>query len=174
VSAGHRRLAALIGVLLALAALAVGLLVGHGSGADAAGRPLVGAPAGTAFADATPGGKPARTLAGAAGTPLTWAIDGNTLIVATSPSGVAAARERGDRLTDTAGYRAVDGNVPNPIRSLVFLDPKQLLQLSAQSGIGPGAALQGIRGDLDRIRAIGAYGAGTGDVSTVELCLSIP
>jgi len=135
---------------------------------------LVGAPAGTAFADATPGGRPARTLAGAASTPLTWAIDGNTLIVATSPSGVAAAREHGTRLTDTPGYRAVDGNVPNPIRSLVFLDPKQLLQLSAQSGIGRGTALQGVRDDLDRIRAIGAYGAGTGDVSTVELSFSIP
>ncbi len=135
---------------------------------------LVGAPAGTTFADASPGGAPARTLSGAASTPLTWAIDGTTLIVATSPSAVADARAHGARLTGTPGYRAVHENVSNPIRSLVFLDPKQLLQLSAQSGIGPGTALQGIRDDLDRIRAIGAVTAGTGNVSTVELSFSIP
>ncbi len=38
-SAGHRRLAALIGVLLALAALATGLLVGRSGGAAGADRP---------------------------------------------------------------------------------------------------------------------------------------
>ncbi|HVP01179.1 MAG TPA: hypothetical protein VMT10_01310 [Solirubrobacteraceae bacterium] len=135
---------------------------------------LAGAPAETSFADAAPGGKPARTLAGAATTGLTWAIDGTTLIVGTTPAAVADARSHVGRLTATPAYRAVAGNVPNPIRSLVFLDPKNLLQLSEQTGIGPGAALQGVRGDLDRIRAVGAYSAGAGDVSTVDLSFSIP
>ncbi len=135
---------------------------------------LVAAPAGAAFSDISPAGAPARTLSGTASVGLTWALDGSTLIFSTAPSGVTDARSRSGRLTDTAAYRSVEGNTPNLITSLVFLDPNQLLRLGADTGIGPGSALQGIRDDLVRVRAIGAHAAGTGTVSTVDLSLFIP
>lgn len=135
---------------------------------------LTGAPAEALFADVRLGGAQARTLSGAAATGLSWALDGKTLIFSTAPSGIASAMQRGGRLTDSRAYRAVNGNLPNPITSLVFLDPNQLLRVGEQTGLGPADALQEIRDDLARVRAVGAHGAGAGDVSTVELSLWIP
>ncbi len=66
------------------------------------------------------------------------------------------------------------GNPRNRINSLIFLDPKQLLRLGADTGIGPVGALEGSRTDLAKVRSIGVTTTGTSRLSTVDLSLWIP
>lgn len=135
---------------------------------------LVGAPSTAAWTDAAPAGLRGRTLADAPGQTISWAIDGNTLIVSTSLDGIAVIKSAGPRLRTARGFRAVTGNPRNPITSLVFLDPNQLLRLGADTGIAPAGALEGSRRDLAKVRAIGATTTGTSRESTVDLSLWIP
>ena len=116
----------------------------------------------------------ARTLADAPGRSLSWAIDGTTLIVSTALDGIATITGDGPRLRDARGFEAVTGNARNPITSLVFLDPNQLLRLGADTGIGPAGALEGSRRDLAKVRAIGVTTTGSSRESTVDLSLWIP
>jgi hypothetical protein len=133
---------------------------------------LIGAPRGSAFADADLDGPARRLDAGGAG--LAYGFDGPVLALSTSPSGVRAAREDGERLGSQPAFRAVTGNLGLPLTSLVFLDPNQLLRLGVDTGTGLDDALQDVRGDLSRVRAIGIKAGGTGGSSTVELSLLIP
>ena len=135
---------------------------------------LVGAGGVAAWADAAPGGLRARTLADAPGRALSWAIDGNTLIMSTSLEGITAVTGDEPRLGDARAFDAVTENPRNPITSLVFLDPNQLLRLGADTGIGPAGALEGSRRDLAKVRAIGVTTSGTSRESTVDLSLWIP
>ncbi len=135
---------------------------------------LVGATGAAAWADAAPGGLRARTLADAPGRSLSWAVDGKTLILSTSLDGISTITGDGPRLGDARGFDAVTGNPRNPITSLVFLDPNQLLRLGADTGIAPAGALEGSRRDLAKVRAIGVTTTGTSRESTVDLSLWIP
>lgn len=135
---------------------------------------LVGAPGSATWTDAAPGGLRARTLADAPGQALSWAIDGRTLIVSTALDGISTITAAGPNLRGTRAFRAVTRNTRNPITSLVFLDPKQLLRLGADAGLGPAGTLEGGRRDLAKVRATGATTTGTSRESTVDLSLWIP
>ena len=135
---------------------------------------LVGAPGTATWIDATPGGLRGRTLADAPGRGFSWAIDGSTLIVSTALDGIGTIKADGPRLGGTRAFRAVTGNTRNPITSLVFLDPNQLLRLGADTGLGPAGALEGSRRDLAKVRAIGVTTTGSSRESTVDLSLWIP
>ncbi len=135
---------------------------------------LIGAPTGVAWKTSGSGAARTRTLGDPASAPLAWALDGSTLILSTAPGGIATVRGGGPRLAQAPAFRAVTGNLQNPITSLVFLDPKQLLRLGADTGISPVGALQGSQADLARVRSIGVTTTGTSRLSTVELSLWIP
>ena len=64
--------------------------------------------------------------------------------------------------------------LPPRVSALVFVDPNQLLRLGADTGTGLEDALQDVRDDLARVRAIGLHTSGAGKSSTVELSLTIP
>jgi hypothetical protein len=135
---------------------------------------LVSACGAATLTDASPGGLRARTLADAPGRSLSWAIDGNTLIVSTALDGISSITGGGPRLGNARGLEAVTGNPRKPITSLVFLDPNQLLRLGADTGIGPAGALEGSRRDLAKVRAVGVTTTGSSRESTVDLSLWIP
>ena len=135
---------------------------------------LTGAPDPAAWTDAAPAGLRARTIADAPGQGISWALDGQTLIVSGSLDGISAIQADGPRLSEAKGFRAVTGNTGNPITSLVFLDPNQLLRLGADAGLGPAGALQGSRRDLAKVRAIGVTTTTASRESTVDLSLWIP
>ena len=135
---------------------------------------LIGASADVAWRTTGSGAARTRTLGDPATAPLAWALDGSTLILSTAPGGITGVRGGGPRLGGTPAFQAVTGNLQNPITSLVFLDPKQLLRLGADTGISPVGALEGSRTDLARVRSIGVTTTGTSRLSTVELSLWIP
>jgi hypothetical protein len=140
---------------------------------------LAGVPDGVAWAPARPGGVAARLVDGGAGRTLAWTVTGRDLLVlSTSAAGIAALAPGSPTLGGTRAYREVAGdtaNPGNPISSLVFLLPDQLLRLG-DDGSNPGAlgTVGGIRRDLARVRAIGARASGGATASTVELSLWIP
>lgn len=138
---------------------------------EALGR-LFGAPAGPEFADADLGG-PARQLS-AGSVEVAYALDDDVLVLSANPASVTGVRALKTPLSRTAGFRAALPELPRRATSLVFLDPNQLLQLGASTGTGLENALQDVRDDLARVRAISVHTVGTGGSSTVELSLSIP
>ncbi len=135
---------------------------------------LIGAPAAPGWKDAGSAGARVRTIGTPPGPSLAWALDGTTLILSTALDGIATIRADGPRLAQARAFRAVTGNPLNRINSLTFLDPKQLLRLGADAGIGPVGALEGSRTDLAKVRSIGVTSTGTSRLSTVDLSLWIP
>ncbi len=133
---------------------------------------LIGAAQGAAFADAQLGGAARRLDVG--GATLAYGFDGDVLALSTADSGVTAARAPDARLASSPAFRTASAKLPRRITSLVLLDPKQLLRLGVDTGTGLEDALQDVRDDLARVRAIGIYASGTGGSSTVDLSLSIP
>ena len=134
---------------------------------------LIGVAQGGAFTDVDLGG-PARQLSTTSGATLTYGFDGDVLALSTSPAGVSAVREGGERLGSQPAFRAVTGNLGSRVTALVFLDPNQLLRLGVDTGTGLDDALQDVRDDLASVRAIGIQASGTGGSSTVEISLLIP
>lgn len=135
---------------------------------------LAGAPGGASWVDASPGGLRARTLADAPGRGLSWALDGDLLLVSGSLDGLSALAADGPRLGDARGFRAVRGDTREPLTSLVFLDPNQLLRLGADTQVAASGALEGSRSDLAKVRAAGVTTTGTSRESTVDLSIWIP
>ena len=66
------------------------------------------------------------------------------------------------------------GNHPDRVSSLIFLDFSRLLTLGEQTGLGSSPAYQAAKGDLDKVRAIGAHTSGNDSESTAEISLLIP
>jgi hypothetical protein len=132
---------------------------------------LAGAP-GASFTDANLGG-PARVLR-SGGTTLAYALDGDVLALSTETAGVSDLRDKGRSLASTEAFRKVLPSLPPEVSALVFVDPNQLLRLGADTGTGLEDALQDVRDDLARVRAIGLHTSGAGKSSTVELSLTIP
>lgn len=91
--------------------------------------------------------------------------------VSTSPKGIAAVRGAGKRLTDTDNWQKAVGNHPESLSSLLFLDFTRLLQLGEATGLGDSSAYQAAKGDLSRVRAIGASTTGSDSESTAEISL---
>ena len=63
------------------------------------------------------------------------------------------------------------GNHPDLLSSLVFLDFSRLLQLGEQTGLGDSPAYKALKGDLTKVRAIGAHTSGNDTQSTAEISL---
>jgi hypothetical protein len=135
---------------------------------------LAGAPDGASWIGASPQGLSARTLADAPGQGLAWALDGDLLMLAGSLDGLSALAAEGPRLGDSRGFRAVLGDTGDPLTSLVFLDPDQLLRLGADTSVAAPGALEGSRRDLAKVRAAGVTTTGTSRESTVDLSIWIP
>jgi len=97
----------------------------------------------------------------------TYAVRGDTVVVATAPSAVAGFLGPGPRLRDSAAFRATVTAVPPRAETLGFLDVRQLLALGEQTGLTVSA-------DLSRLRAAGAVSMREEDDTTAELFFEIP
>jgi len=139
---------------------------------------LLGIPAGVDWAAASPSGVPARVVRGGTGRTLAWAVtSGGVLALSTSTAGLAPLAPGARSLASTEAFRRVTGperNLRNPIASLVFLDPNQLLRLGDDGSSGALGTGSGTSRDLARVRAIGARTSSGGTASTVNLSLWIP
>jgi hypothetical protein len=88
-----------------------------------------------AFAARSIAGADAFTLKVSDGFAPTYAVAGDTVLVSTSPSGVAAFLRRGPRLRSARAFRAAVPRIPARIESLGFVDVRQLLVLGEQTGV---------------------------------------
>jgi Protein of unknown function (DUF3352) len=103
-----------------------------------------------------------------------YAVAGDTLVVSTSPAGLAPPR---GTLAAAAGFEATVGAVPDRADSLVFLDLRQLLALGEQTGLTAIPGFATARDDLSRVRAIGGVVApdpAHPSDTTAELFFQIP
>jgi hypothetical protein len=125
------------------------------------------------FRAMTVAGKTARVL-DAGPISIAYAVFDGKLVISTAPSGVAAIARGGDHLDGQDGFKAVAGDAPGKVSSLLFLDFTELLRLGEQTGLGDSRAYQSVRDDLQKVRAVGAWSSGSGDESTAEINLSIP
>jgi hypothetical protein len=108
------------------------------------------------------------------GLTLAYAVFGGKLVISTGTAGIAGAARGGARLDKQDTFKAVSGDTPSRVSSLLFLDFTELLRLGEQTGLGASRAYQSVRDDLQKVRAVGAWSSGTGDESTAEINLSIP
>ena len=117
-----------------------------------------------------------KTLAGlpaAVRKSFSTAVWDGKVAVSTDPKGIAAVKAGGDRLTDTDQWSKAVGNHPESISSLLFLNFSRLLTLGEQTGLGQSGAYQAAKGDLSKVRAIGAHTSGNDSESTAEITLLI-
>jgi hypothetical protein len=105
---------------------------------------------------------------------LAYAVFDGKLVISTATSGIAAVARGGKGLDQQAAFKAVSGDTPGSVSSLLFLDFTELLRLGEQTGLGDSRAYQSVRDDLQKVRAVGAWSSGAGDESTAEINLSIP
>lgn len=116
----------------------------------------------------------ARTIAGAGAFTLrvsdtfapSYAVVGDTVLVSTSPDGLAAYRGRRPRLGSARGFRAAVPRLPAQIESLGFVDVRQLLALGEQTGLTAEV--------LRPVRAAAAVTEREKDDTTAELFFEIP
>jgi hypothetical protein len=125
------------------------------------------------FRTVTVAGARARVLKAGPVT-LAYAVVRGDLVVATSPAGIAAVANAPVHVDSEDGFKAVAGDAPGKVSSLLFLDFTELLRLGEQTGLGGSRAYQSVRDDLQKVRAVGAWSSGSGDESTAEINLSIP
>jgi hypothetical protein len=104
---------------------------------------------------------------------FTTAVWDGKVAVSTDPKGVAAMKAGGDRLTDTGQWTRAVGDHPELVSSLLFLNFSRLLTLGEQTGLGQSSAYQAAKGDLSKVRAIGAHTSGNDSESTAEISLLI-
>jgi hypothetical protein len=102
----------------------------------------------------------------------TAVFDGK-VAVSTSAAGIRAVRDTGPRLDSTDQWRKSVGNHPESVSSLLFLDFSKLLQLGEQTGLDASRSYQAAKGDLQKVRAIGAQTSGNDSESTAEISLLI-
>jgi hypothetical protein len=91
--------------------------------------------------------------------------------VSTDPSGIAKVKAGGDHLGDTANFKKAVGNHPESVSSLLFLDFSRLLTLGEATGLSDSSAYRAAKGDLQKVRAIGAATSGSDSESTAEISL---
>jgi hypothetical protein len=105
---------------------------------------------------------------------LAYAVVRDSLVIATSPAGIAAVANAPVHLDSEDTFKTVADDAPGKVSSLLFLDFTELLRLGEQTGLGDSRAYQSVRDDLRKVRAVGAWSSGSGDESTAEINLSIP
>jgi hypothetical protein len=125
------------------------------------------------FRTANVAGQTAHVLK-AGGLQLAYAVFNGNLVISTATSGIAAVIRGRDRLDNQPAFKAVGGDTPRSVSSVLFLDFTELLRLGEQTGLGDSRAYQSVRDDLQKVRAVGAWSSGAGDESTAEINLSIP
>lgn len=125
------------------------------------------------FGDRQVDGVHAFTLRLAPGVEVDYAVFDSKLVISTSLDGIRAVRRAPDRLVGSSPFRATLGDRPRKVTSLVFLDFSQLLGLGERTGLNANRRYLAVRGDLRRIRALGAATSGGGTESTTELTLDI-
>jgi hypothetical protein len=125
------------------------------------------------FRTANVAGQSAHVLK-AGGLTLAYAVFNGKLVISTGTAGIAGIARGGKQLDTAATFKAVSGDTPSRVSSLLFLDFTELLRLGEQTGLGDSRAYQSVREDLQKVRAVGAWSSGAGDESTAEINLSIP
>jgi hypothetical protein len=91
--------------------------------------------------------------------------------VSTDPSGIAAVKAGGRHLSDNQNFQKAVGNHPESVSSLLFLDFSRLLTLGEATGLSSSSAYKAAKGDLQKVRAIGAATSGNDSESTAEISL---
>jgi Protein of unknown function (DUF3352) len=119
-------------------------------------------------------GVSAHQLAIAPGLELDYAVFRGLVVVSTSLRGIAAIAAHGPPLAGTPAYRAVVGQGPARVTSLLFANFSQLLNLAEQMGLTRGARLSVLRPGLERIRTLGLVSSRGEADTTAELILQIP
>jgi hypothetical protein len=151
--------------LLASAELPLALLL-RPPNASGAGAPT--------WTDRQIGGVAARQLAIPGRPELDYAVFRGLVVVSTSLGGIEAVAAAHDTLAGFPPYRATFSDRPAQVTSLLFLDFSQLLSLGEQTGLIRGARFDALRGDLQKVRAVGLTSTSGEDDSTAELSLQIP
>jgi hypothetical protein len=103
-----------------------------------------------------------------------YAVDGGSATLSTSPAGLEPPR---GTLPSADAFEATVGRVPEQADSLVFLDLRALLALGEETGLTALPGLAAVRGDIARVRAAGAVIANDPahpTDTTAELFLEIP
>ncbi len=132
------------------------------------------APGSPSFEPAAIAGTQAFTLAATPAFAPTYAVTGNTLVASTAPAGLEAFATARRRLPGAASFRAAVPTLPSQAESVGFIDPRQLLALAQQSGLGDGPLSSEARDDLRRVRAAGAVIQRERNDTTAELIFDIP
>ena len=125
------------------------------------------------FNDRQVGGITDHELALSGGLELDYAVSGGLVVISTSSQGIAAVAERDHTLAQDPSFRFVAGQRPARVTSLVYLDFTRLLALGEQTGLTGSARFRALRGDLEKIRAIGLSSTRGPDQSSAELSIRI-
>src|SRR4051794_8142820 len=102
---------------------------------------------------------------------FTTAVWDGKVAVSTDPSGIAAVKAGGEHLADTDNFAKTVGNHPDRVSSLLFLNFSRLLTLGEATGLSDSSAYRAAKGDLQKVRAIGAATSGKSSESTAEISL---
>jgi len=122
-----------------------------------------------------------RTIAGAQavrlrlgpGVELDYAVFDGKVVISTALEAIGDVRRSSHPLADTGPFQATLESHPHRVTSLVFLDFARLLGLVERSTLATTPAYQAIRGDLHKLRAIGAASSGGRGDSTTDISISL-
>lgn len=126
------------------------------------------------FNDRQIDGVTAHQLKLAPGLEFDYAVAHGLVILATGLDGIGAVVRQARPLVNDSAYRETLAARPHQLTSLLFLDFRQLLRLGEQTGLTRSARFRALRGDLEKIRAIGLDATTGENDSTAELFLLIP
>jgi hypothetical protein len=135
--------------------------------------PANGAGSTPTFQQQDAGGVPAFQLRLGPTIELDYAVFDGKVVVATSLAGIRRIKEAKGSLEDAPAFQSVLADRPSSITSLVFLDFGQLLALSERTGLRQDPAYLAVRGDLQRIRAVGVATSAKTNETTAELTISV-
>jgi ribosomal protein L11 len=125
------------------------------------------------FNDRQVGAITAHELALANGLQLDYAVANGLVVISTSLQGISAVLQRSHPLGAAPDFHAVLASRPTAVTSLVYLDIAQLLALGEQTGLAGSARFRLVRGDLDKVQAVGLTSTRGPDESTSELTVRV-
>lgn len=118
------------------------------------------------------GGVTAYALGLGPGSEVLYAVFDGRLVVSTAAAGIQRVAEGGASLRKDPRFERTT-ELPDEAEAVLFLDLAQLLTLGEQAGLDA-MALEPIRDDLRRVRALSAVARRAGADMTAELFLEIP
>lgn len=111
----------------------------------------------------------------AAGVALLGVVHRGRLVLSTSAGGIRRGTSGGGGgLREQDRFERVVAEVPDRAEALAYVDLSKLLTLGELAGLADAPALQAVRDDLRRVRAIGAIAEREGSDTIAELSLEIP